>query len=251
MYQPTNYPEQNTLPQDSTYVKPNVQQNNTYMPYQQQCVPYTQYELQQHDPYSQISPSTPPNYIMEQKAQAAYIRCLESDYKNGADIKKYEEKLRIKEQYEERKRSNFHEVLLTTDGEIIETNQLNLPKRIICNLQFPCLCKLQHNGFPSEEIYLILGNVEQRQISIYLKANKLGNSNYIYKKFIANGITFYTDKKAFKINHVEGIMNQLLKNPIDTKIVYDTSGWHLTDSNQFIFIPKEAPTWTELLQKAQ
>lgn len=169
-------------------------------------------------------------------------------------IQRTEAKQWITAQENELQRSHFHSIALNSDGSIIEIENSSVPnstKNLICNMQNPRLTELRHYGNDSDKIYQLDATVNNHPVSVFLDSERLGNGSYLCRKFVASGITFFSDSTAHRKQYATDLICLLVGKCEHTALIYDNSGWYLTPEKKFIFSKKEATSWKILLKKTR
>lgn len=202
--------------------------------------PFPYYCQSQAPINSDINRELQKSLIDTQKRKAE--KCIDAEINLYIDNKKRERKI----QDNERNFSNFHRIIISNTGEILVANNVSHATNVVCNLMNPKLCKLYHATNRIEIIYRLDGEINGKTISIYLDANDVGTSNYLYKKFVASGVSFFSNKESIRKNYAEQLFSSLKISCDDQLEVYDVSGWNSDCNGNLKFVKEGELLWTTL-----
>lgn len=181
------------------------------------------------------------------------------------EIAVYTAKQQIKEQYaiqrEEQKqwrkqydaelaKNKYDEISLTAEGNITATvcNLYENPTaRIITNMRNPKLDRLIHLEQPTDFVYALTADLGNNRGFVYLDRTKIGNANYLIRKFTARGIYFYSDSSAQQKEYARILICFLQTQKLVITYIPENPGWAYFPDDGFKFIEKEEMTWKKIM----
>lgn len=189
-----------------------------------------------------------------QAQKEIYVNATKEQNKMICQTQLAEKKIWLQEIKAEHQRVNYHSIVLDPNGNAIEVYSdscLKSFEHFICNASNFTLTRLIHFTETSEQIFQIDATLNSKPISIFLNCDRIGNGNYLIRKFVSAGIMFNSDSSSRQKEYAKKLICSLAQYSEQTKIIFDAPGWYLTNEHQFIFIDKEALTWEQTFRKTQ
>lgn len=175
---------------------------------------------------------------------------VKTDYSEQKKVQSYERRLVLKEQADERKRSNFDEVLLDDNGEIfVKMGNLAIVThpRHITNMRKPKVTVF-HNVDPLvPPCYGIACIVDGKERYVFLDSSRIGTGRYLLRKFEAAGIYFIYKPKSGIPEIVHRLVCMLISNSNCECELPNTEGWYTDSEGESKMAKKGDFTWTKLM----
>lgn len=226
---------------------------------EQQLVQQPPILLQQQPPYLAGMPVQPydANDPILRKEIEARIRIAENEIKTvfnkAKDLEVFQKKLLLKEEYKERQKAMVDVMQIDDNGNIIvvtKNTMIMAQPRSITNMHSPNLriwkC-IDHSELCCYELVCVVGN---KEVNIWLDANRINKTSYLQNKFQNAGIRFEFPPRKLKPLLLDFISRLIGENGGTTYLFAYQEGWSIIDG-KYKFFGKEDAIWDNIKKRIQ